>query len=415
VILARFPMQNHSEESLNRHEMVVITLKPGREKSLLRRHPWVFSGAIESVEGDPGPGETVDLVSNKGEFLCRGAFSPHSQISLRAWTFNPREEVGPEFLHSRLKRAIDFRKAFLNPGNEEACRLVNAESDGLPGVVVDKYAGFLVCQFFSAGAEFWRGEIVPQLQAMLSPLGIFERSDADVRLKEGLEPRTGVLLGEPPPPLLEIAEKSCRFLVDIERGHKTGFYLDQRPNRAVIGEYAEGADVLNCFSYTGGFGIHSLKAGAGRVLNVDSSRAALDLADRNTELNRIAGNRTETVEGDVFRILRDFRDRRRTFDLIILDPPKFVESRRQMERGSRGYKDINLLAFKLLRPGGILFTFSCSGLVSRELFQMIVAAAALDAGRDAQMLRVLGQGLDHPVSLYFPEGSYLKGLVCRVY
>jgi len=395
--------------------MTLITLKPGREKSLLRRHPWIFSGAVEKVEGDPRPGETVEVLSNKGEFLCRGAFSPHSQISLRVWTFNPDEEVGPEFVHSRLKRAVDFRMAFLSQGSEEACRLVNAESDGLPGVIVDKYAGFLVCQFFSAGAEFWREEIISQLQQMLSPQGIFERSDADVRLKEGIEPRVGLLLGEPPPPLLEIEEKPCRFFVDIEHGQKTGFYLDQRANRAVISEYAEGAEVLNCFSYTGGFGIHALKAGAGRVLNVDSSQAALALAERNGEFNHIAGDRTETIEGDVFRILRDFRDRRRMFDLIILDPPKFVDSQRQLERGCRGYKDINLLALKHLRPEGILFTFSCSSLVPRELFQMIVAGAALDAGRDVQIVRVLSQGPDHPVSLYFPEGSYLKGLVCRVY
>jgi 23S rRNA (cytosine1962-C5)-methyltransferase len=394
--------------------MSLVILKSGRDKSLLRRHPWVFSGAVEKVEGSPASGETVEVLSHEGEFLCRAAYSPFSQIALRAWTFHAGEEVGPEFFCARLKQALDFRAPFLKL-SDGASRLVNAESDGLPGVVVDKYAGFLVCQFFSAGAEFWRGEIISQLQEMLSPLGIFERSDADVRLKEGLEPRTGVLRGEPPPTLLEIEEKPCRFLVDIEHGQKTGFYLDQRLNRAVISEYAEGAEVLNCFSYTGGFGIHALKAGAGRVLNVDSSQAALALADRNGEINHIPRERTETIEGDVFRILRDFRDRRRVFDLIILDPPKFVDSQRQLERGCRGYKDINLLALKLLRPEGILFTFSCSSLVSRELFQMIVAGAALDAGRDVQIIRVLAQGPDHPVSVYFPEGSYLKGLVCRVY
>jgi 23S rRNA (cytosine1962-C5)-methyltransferase len=394
--------------------MALVTLKPGREKSLLRRHPWVFSGALEKVEGDPQPGETVDVLSKEGEFLCRAAFSPYSQISLRVWTFNADEEVGTGFFLSRLKRAVDSRLAFLTRESEGACRLVNAESDGLPGLIVDKYAGFLVCQFLSAGAELWRGEIVSQLQQLVAPLGIYERSDVDVRLKEGLEPRAGLLRGEPPPPLLVIEEKPCRFLVDIKHGQKTGFYLDQRENRAVISEYAEGAEVLNCFSYTGGFGIHALKAEARRLLNVDSSHAALDLAARNGELNHIEEDRTETLEGDVFQILREFRDRRRRFDLIILDPPKFVDSRRQLERGSRGYKDINLLAFKLLRPEGILFTFSCSGLVPRDLFQMIVAGAALDAGRDAQIVRVLTQGPDHPTSLHFPEGSYLKGLVCRV-
>jgi 23S rRNA (cytosine1962-C5)-methyltransferase len=394
--------------------MALVTLKSGREKSLLRRHPWVFSGAIKKVEGDPRPGETVDVLTNKGEFLCRAAFSPYSQISLRVWTFDSDEQVGTAFFHSRLKRALDFRMPFMSRESDGACRLVNGESDGLPGVIVDKYAGFLVCQFLSAGAELWREEIASQLLQLVVPLGIYERSDVDVRLKEGLEPRVGLICGEPPPPLLVIQETPCRFFVDIEHGQKTGFYLDQRENRAVIPEYAEGGEVLNCFSYTGGFGIHALMAGARRVLNVDSSHAALALGARNEELNHIGKDRTETLEGDVFQILRELRDRRRRFDLIILDPPKFVDSQRQLERGSRGYKDINLLAFKLLSPGGTLFTFSCSGLVPRDLFQMIVAGAALDAGREVQIVRILTQGPDHPTSIYFPEGAYLKGLVCRV-
>lgn len=394
--------------------MPLVTLKSGREKSLLRRHPWVFSGAVKTVEGKPLPGETVDVCSNKGEFLCKAAYSPHSQITLRVWTFDPDEELGPEFFRSRLKRALDFRQPLRGMGREGACRLVNAESDGLPGVIVDKYAGFLVCQFLSAGAESWRAEIVAQLRQLVGPQGIFERSDVDVRLKEGLEPRTGLLDGEPPPPLVVTEEAPCGFLVDIQHGHKTGFYLDQAENRALVAEYAENAEVLNGFSYTGGFAIHALRAGAGRVLNVDTSHAALDLATRNGALSGFGDDRMETLEGDVFQVLRELRDRRRHFDVVVLDPPKFVDSQRQLERGSRGYKDINLLAIKLLRPGGVLFTFSCSGLVSRDLFQMIVAGAALDAGRDVQILRVLTQAPDHPGSLFFPEGLYLKGLVCRV-
>jgi len=394
--------------------MALVTLKSGRDKSLHRRHPWIFSGAIKEVEGEPRPGETVDVVSNKGEFLCRASFSPFSQITLRVWTFNPDEAVTAEFFRSRLKRAVELRLPSLTMETEGACRIVNAESDGLPGVIVDKYAGFLVCQFLSAGAEFWRTEIVSRLQELLAPRGIYERSDVDVRLKEGLESRVGPLSGETPPPLVVIEEKPCRFFVDIRQGQKTGFYLDQRENRTAVGQYAAGAEVLNGFSYSGGFGVHALLAGAVSVLNVDSSRAALDLAARNGALNHIGEPLTVALEGDVFRVLREFRDRRRSFDLIVLDPPKFVDSQRQLERGSRGYKDINLLAFKLLRPGGILFTFSCSGLLPRDLFQLIVTGAALDAGRDVQILRVLTQSPDHPVSLYFPEGSYLKGLVCRV-
>ena len=392
--------------------MVQVILKSGREKSLLRRHPWIFSGAIKKVKGDPAPGETVEVLSRDGAFLCRAAYSPYSQIALRAWTFEAGEEVGPHFFHSRLKQAVDFRLPFTKPG-DGACRLVNAESDGLPGIIVDSYGGFLVCQFLSAGAEILRGQIVPQLLEILSPLGIYERSDADVRLKEGLDLRSGPLWGEPPPPLVVIREKSCRFFIDIAQGQKTGFYLDQAFNRAMLAQYSEGAEVLNGFSYTGAFGIHALKAGAARVTNIDASASALDLGDRNRELNGIEEGRVENITGDVFQILREFRDKGRTFDLIVLDPPKFVESQSRLKRGARGYKDINLLAFKLLRPGGVLFTFSCSGLVPLSLFQMIVAGAALDAGRNAQIIGFLAQAPDHPIALNFPEGAYLKGLICR--
>ncbi len=394
--------------------MALVTLKSGREKSLLRRHPWIFSGAIQNVEGEPRPGETVDVFSSERVFLCRAAYSPHSQIALRVWTFDSDEQVDPTFFQSRLKKAIDFRLPFLSRSSRSACRVVNAESDALPGVVVDKYADFLVCQFLSAGAEYWQEQIVSQLCKLIPCLGIYERSDVGVRIKEGLEPRTGSLWGEEPPDLVVIEEKPCLFFTDIKQGQKTGFYLDQSENRALVAEYARGAEVLNCFSYTGGFGIHALKAGALRVTHVDSSRSALELADKNRELNGLDKAESENLGGDTFQILREFRDRRRQFDLIVLDPPKFVESKSQVERGSRGYKDINLLAFKLLRPGGILFTFSCSGLVPSHLFQMIVAGAALDAGRDVQVIRVLTQSPDHPTWLSFPEGLYLKGLVCRV-
>lgn len=392
--------------------MPQVILKSGREMSLFRRHPWVFSGAVQRVEGNPGPGETVDVRSHDGGFLCRAAYSPVSQIALRAWTFDSGETVDPGFFRSRLRRALDGRIPWRKL-RDGACRLVNAESDGLPGVIVDEYARFLVCQFLSAGAERHRREIVSHLLDMLSPVGIYERSDVDVRVKEGLAPRSGNLWGEPPPPLLTIWENPCRFLVNIEHGHKTGFYLDQRSNRAMLAECAEGAEVLNAFSYTGGFGIHALMAGADRVTNIDSSPAALSLADRNRGLNGIEEKRVENIEGDVFRILRRFRDRRRTFDLIVLDPPKFVTSRSHLSRGAKGYKDINLLALKLLKPGGLLFTFSCSSLVPLNLFQMIVAGAALDADRHTQMIGILTQAPDHPTSLHFPEGAYLKGLICR--
>jgi 23S rRNA (cytosine1962-C5)-methyltransferase len=312
-----------------------------------------------------------------------------------------------------MDEAIQSRAGYFT-GKESACRLINAESDGFPGLVVDRYGEFIVCQFLSAGSECWKDEIVLQLRRILSPAGIYERSDVDARLKEGLELRTGTLWGESPPELLAIEEGPCRFLVDVSKGHKTGFYLDQRDNRQTLANYARGRSVLNCFAYTGGFGIWALRGGAEHVTEVESSSSAIDLSARHVQMNGFDSGRVDHLQGDVFQVLREFRNSNRRFDLIVLDPPKFVDSRSQMLKGTRGYKDINLLAFKLLKPGGILFTFSCSGLVTPELFQKIVADAALDAAREAQILRILTQAPDHPTSLSFPEGTYLKGLVCRV-
>ena len=391
-----------------------VILKSKREESLLRRHPWIFSGAVDRVQGDMENGETVDILSADGEWLASGAWSPNSQIRVRVWSFNHEEEIGETFFRARIEQAMASRKSLLESNLWNAFRLIHAESDYLPGMIVDKYNDFLVCQFLSAGAEYWKEEIVRALQSLINPAGIYERSDVDVRTKEGLESKSGVLAGAPPPDLIEIREGDVRFLVDIKHGHKTGFYLDQRENHALITEYSKGAEVLNCFSYTGGFGIWALKAGAERVTNVESSSDLLTLGKRNVELNSLDSGKVENVEGDVFHVLRKFRDSRREFDLIILDPPKFVTSVRQIESGARGYKDINLLAMKLLRPGGILFTFSCSGLLEQGLFQKIVADAALDAGRNAQIIRFLFQSRDHPIALPFPEGLYLKGLICRV-
>ncbi len=394
--------------------MASVILKSGREKSLLRRHPWIFSGAIAEVEGTPEPGETVEILAQDRTRLARGAYSPHSQITVRVWTFNPDEEISPGFFRGRLKRAIASRRTLTEAKNLTAVRLVHSESDSLPGLIVDRYGDFLVCQFLSAGSEYWKQEIVGELQDLAPHAGIYERSDLDVREKEGLPPCTGVLSGEEPPDLIEIQEGECRFLVDILHGHKTGFYLDQRENRALAADYAQDREVLNGFAYTGGFGVCALKGGAARVTHVESSSDALTLAARNVELNGLNASQVESVAGDVFQVLRQYRDSRREFDLIILDPPKFAESMSQIESAGRGYKDINLLAFKLLRPGGVLFTFSCSGLLAPDLFQKIVAGAALDAGREAQIIRRLTQAPDHPTLLSFPEGSYLKGLVCRV-
>ncbi len=395
--------------------MPFLILKPSREKSITRRHPWIFSGAIERLEGNPQPGETVTIHAQDGTPLALAAYSPQSQIAARIWSFNPEEKIDPAFLRLRLQRALTSRNPITN--NQlplTAYRLVNAESDSFPGLIVDRYAEFLVCQFLSAGAEYWKHDIVTLLADLHPYGGIYERSDVHVRAKEGLPPSAGVLAGQPPGDEVVIDEYGCRFAVDVRGGHKTGFYLDQSDNRRLVGEMARGREVLNCFAYTGGFAVWALKGRAVSVTNVESSATALEIATRNITLNELDSSKVENVVGDVFHVLRQYRDARRQFDLIVLDPPKFAESRSQIESAARGYKDINLLAFKLLRPGGLLFTFSCSGLITPDLFQKIVAGAALDSGRDAHIIQRLTQAPDHPVALNFPEGEYLKGLVCRV-
>lgn len=397
--------------------MPALILKPGREKSLLRRHPWVFSGAVESVDGDPAPGATVDLLSSKGDFLARAAYSPQSQIRARVWTFDPSEPVDESFFRKRITAAINQRRDLLGadstlPVPHSAFRLIHAESDRLPGLIVDRYADVLAAQFLSAGAEFWRETIAGILLEESGLSRLYERSDADVRELEGLPPRCGPLRGEPPTELT-IEEHGLRFKVDLARGHKTGFYLDQRGNRLRVRELAGGREVLDCFCYTGGFTVNALAGGAKSVLSVDSSAEALSLCRDNLALNRLPAERHTALEADVFQSLRKFRDAGHSFDLIVLDPPKFAPTAAQAAKAARGYKDINLLGFKLLRPGGILVTFSCSGGVEAALFQQIVAGAALDAGVNAQVVARLAQGPDHPVALEFPEGAYLKGLVCR--
>ncbi|HEY42988.1 MAG TPA: 23S rRNA (cytosine(1962)-C(5))-methyltransferase RlmI [Anaerolineae bacterium] len=394
--------------------MYQIKLKVGRERSVLRRHPWIFSGAIEKVLEEPGVGETVDVLSHEGDWIARAAYSPNSQIRARIWTWDQEEKVDEEFFWRRIERSVAARRHLALDPHVTAYREVHAESDGLPGVIVDRYGGSLVLQLLSAGAEQWRDVIVESLKGRGDCNGIFERSDVDVRQLEGLPSRTGHLWGDEPIDPLMISEYGLRFRVEIHRGQKTGFYLDQRENRRFVRETIESGEVLDCFAYTGGFTVAALAAGANRVLSIDSSGPALDLVAENVRLNDLPVEDCEWIEGDVFEELRKMRDRGRTFDAIILDPPRFARRSSHVQRAARGYKDINLLAFKLLRAGGFLFTFSCSGAVDMDLFQKIVAGAALDAGVDAAIIGWLGQPSDHPVSLNFPEGRYLKGLACRV-
>jgi 23S rRNA (cytosine1962-C5)-methyltransferase len=388
-----------------------ITLHSGREKSLLRRHPWIFASAIKSMdEGVHVSGQTVDLLSSDGKFLARASYSPLSQIRARVWTFND-EPIDKEFFRKRIRAAIALRQASNVESYADSYRLLHGESDGMPGFVVDRYKDVLVLQSTTAGSEFWKETVADLLIEETGVRNIYERSDADVRELEGLSPITGILRGKPET-RLHITEYGLRFFIDIAAGHKTGFYLDQRDNRHRVGELARDRDVLNCFCYTGGFSMHALVGGAKSVLSVDSSADALSLGRENVAINELESQRAEWLEGDVFQLLRKFRDENRSFNMIILDPPKFAPTAAHAEKASRAYKDINLLAFKLLRTGGILVTFSCSGGVDAALFQKIIASAALDAGVDATIIEHLSQGSDHPVSLHFPEGAYLKGLVC---
>lgn len=391
-----------------------LILKPGREKSILNRHPWIYSGAVARTSGAPKIGETVRVLSDAGKPLGLAAYSPASQIRARMWSWNPDEAIGPDFFRARIENALQMRQRWIQSPATNAYRVVHAESDGLPGLVVDRYGPVLVIQVLSAGVEFWKRTLVDLLQDIFKPDCIYERSDVDVRRLEGLPECTGLLAGNLPQDGFVISENSQIYKVDIVNGHKTGFYLDQRPNRARILDYAAGKDVLNCFCYTGGFSISALRGGAKSVLSIDTSADALAFAQENIRLNNLNPAQAEWLQADVFQALRTFRDQARQFDLIVLDPPKFAPTASQAMHAARGYKDINLLAFKLLRPGGILFTFSCSGGISADLFQKIVAGAALDAGVHAAILALLSQGPDHPVALSFPEGAYLKGLVCAV-
>ena len=388
-----------------------VILKPGREKSLLRRHPWIFSGAIQQADPGIAPGATVDLLSSDKQFLARASYSPHSQIRARVWTFED-ETVDKEFFRTRIRTALTSRSSAYGTTYSNAQRLIYAESDGLAGLIVDRYDNVLVLQSLTAGAEYWKETFADILLEESGLASIYERSDADVRQLEGLEPRVGVLRGLLPDPQITIQEFGLKFKLNIASGHKTGFYLDQRVNHLRVRELVKDKDVLDCFCYTGGFTVNALAGGAKSVLSVDSSHAALELCKENIALNDLPATRHSSLEGDVFQVLRKFRDENRSFDVIILDPPKFAPTAAHADKATRAYKDINLLAFKLLRAHGILVTFSCSGGVDSALFQKIVASAALDAGVDAQIIRYLSQASDHPVSLHFPEGAYLKGLIC---
>lgn len=391
-----------------------LILKKGREKAILRHHPWIFSGAIKAIEGHPDLGETIAVYDAHGQFLAWAAYSPNSQIRARIWTWDETQAIDQDFFRDRITAALKLRESLINPEKTNAYRLIHAESDLLPGLIVDRYDKALVVQILSAGIERWREDIVDILVDLIHPECIYERSDVAVRELEGLKERTGILFGELSQQPMKIKENDLNFWVDLATGQKTGFYLDQRDSRQFCRGIAQEKTVLNCFAFTGGFSIYALAGGAQSVLSIDSSEEALALARENIALNNLPQEKCDWIVGDVFEELRLLRDQGRQFDLVILDPPKFAPTASQAQKAARGYKDINLYGFKLLKPGGILLTFSCSGGIDAAFFQKIVADAALDAEVDAKILYRLGQSPDHPTHLAFPEGTYLKGLVVRV-
>jgi 23S rRNA (cytosine1962-C5)-methyltransferase len=392
-----------------------LILQRGKDYSLVRRHPWIFAGSVERLAGKVRPGDTVEVVSSKQQVLAKAAWSPESMIRARVWSFDPNEIIDNAFFKRRVAAAVARRGVLPRLTLEQGLRLIHAESDGLPGVIADKYGDTVVVQLTSAGADKWREAIADALLLATGCARIYERSDSDVRGLEGLEPRTGWLRGEAPAGEIVIEEHGVKMAVDIVGGHKTGFYLDQRDNRGLLRELSAGRRVLNCFCYTGGFSLQALAGGAASVLSIDSSRPALDRAAANLALNpQLPADRAEWRCENVFDELRKLKAAGETFDLIVLDPPKFAPSASHAERASRAYKDINLHGCKLLAPGGLLMTYSCSGGVGLDLFQKIVADAALDAGRDARIIQRLQGAADHPIALAFPEGEYLKGLLLHV-
>ncbi|KYN88460.1 23S rRNA methyltransferase [Vibrio cidicii] len=392
-----------------------IYLAKGREKSVIRRHPWIFSRGIDKVEGNPQLGETVDVLAHDGKWLAKAAYSPESQIRARVWSFE-KQDINKAFFVKRLQDAQLLRQEIIERDGLTGYRLIAAESDGMPGVTIDRYQNFFVCQLLSAGAEHQKQNIVDALVEVFPDCNVYERSDVAVRKKEGLKETTGVLHGELPPKSVVIEENCVKISVDIVGGHKTGFYLDQRDSRQQAMKYVKDKEVLNCFSYTGGFGLYALKGGAKRVINADVSQPALDTAKFNAELNEfdISKKRAVFLNADVFKLLREYRDQGTQFDVVIMDPPKFAESKAQLNGACRGYKDINMLAMQILKPGGTLLTYSCSGLMDQVLFQKIIADAAVDAGRSVKFVERFEQAADHPIDTAYPEGFYLKGFACKV-
>jgi 23S rRNA (cytosine1962-C5)-methyltransferase len=394
--------------------MVEVILKKGKEKAALQRHPWIFSGALEKVKGSPQNGDVVKVLAANADFLAYGYYNENSRVAVRLLEWDENQTIDKGWYQQRIQTAIAARRHVLKKGDTNTCRLVFSEADFLPGLIVDQYANFLALQILSAGIEQVKADIIDILRGELQPAGIFDKSDANARTHENLEVAQGLLWGENPPEFLEVKENGILYNINIAGGQKSGFYCDQRDNRLLLADYTEGKRVLDCFSYSGGFSLNSLKAGASHVTSVDSSALALETLQQNMALNGFEASRNTVFQSDVNKQLRLFKEEGKTFDVLILDPPKFAPSRSALDRAARAYKDLNRLGMGLLESGGLLATFSCSGAVDIDTFKQIIAWAALDAGKEVQILKQFNQPEDHPVRISFPEGEYLKGLLLRV-
>ena len=395
--------------------MFEVFLKKGKEKAVLQRHPWVFSGAIERVKGKPANGDIVKLLDAQSRFMAYGFYNDQSRVALRLLEWDESVAVDDNWFRQKVATAVESRNYVLQTGQTNACRLIFSEADYLPGLIVDKYADYLSVQILTSGIQNNIAVIIDELQRLLQPKGIYDKSDASSRAHEGLETANEVLAGDPPPEIVQVKENGIVYGINIAEGQKSGFYCDQRDNRHLLAAHVQNKKVLDCFCYTGGFTLNSLQQGAAVVTSVDSSALAIDTLSQNIELNGLDAAKHTAIQSDVNKQLRRFKEEGQTFDVIVLDPPKYAPSRSALDRASRAYKDLNRIAMLLLNKGGLLATFSCSGAMDIDNFKQVLAWAALDAGKQVQFIYQFCQPEDHPVRASFPEGEYLKGLLCRVY
>lgn len=394
--------------------MVEIKLKKGKEKAVLQRHPWVFSGAVDKIKGKADNGDVVKLIDSSGDFLAYGYFNDQSRVAVRLIEWNEETQIDEDWYEQKINQAVAARADLLKAKDTNALRLIFSEADFLPGLIVDKYADFLSVQILSTGIEKAKDIIIDKLCKALNPTGIFDRSDATARTHEGITAENGLLWGEAPAEFIAVKENGITYHINIAEGQKSGFYCDQRDNRLLLAAYAKGKSVLDCFSYSGGFSLNAMKNGASEVTSVDSSALAIETLKQNIELNKFVKHKHTALQSDVNKQLRAFKEEGKKFDIVVLDPPKYAPSRSALDRAARAYKDLNRLGMLLLEPGGLLATFSCSGAVDIETFKQIIAWAALDAGREVQIIKQFSQPEDHPVRISFPEGEYLKGLLLRL-